>query len=34
MLANGFGILLALYLAKTRFSTYLLRLDTYLRGIE
>jgi VanZ family protein len=30
MLANGFGILLALYLARTRFSTYLLRLDTWL----
>jgi len=30
MLANGIGILLALYLAKTRLATYLLRLDTYL----
>ena len=30
MLANGLGILLALYLAKTRLSTYLLRLDTRL----
>jgi len=30
MLANGIGILLALYLAKTRFATYLLRLDTWL----
>jgi VanZ family protein len=30
MLANGIGILLALYLARTRFSTYLLRLDTWL----
>jgi len=30
MLANGLGILLALYLAKTRLATYLLRLDTYL----
>jgi glycopeptide antibiotics resistance protein len=32
MLANGMGILIALYLAKTRFATYLLRLDTYLKG--
>ena len=31
MLANGIGILLALYLAKTRLATYLLRLDTYLK---
>ena len=30
MLANGLGILLALYLAKTRLATYLLRLDTRL----
>ena len=30
MLANGIGILLALYLAKTRLATYLLRLDTHL----
>jgi len=30
MLANGLGILLALYLAKTRFATYLLLLDTWL----
>jgi len=30
MLANGIGILLALYLAKTRLATYLLRLDTWL----
>ena len=30
MLANGIGIFLALYLAKTRLSTYLLRLDTWL----
>jgi len=30
MLANGLGILLALYLAKTRFSTYLLRFDNWL----
>jgi VanZ family protein len=30
MLANGIGILFALYLAKTRFATYLLRLDTWL----
>ena len=30
MLANGIGILLALYLAKTRFATYLLRLDVWL----
>jgi len=30
MLANGIGILFALYLAKTRFATYLLRLDTHL----
>jgi VanZ family protein len=30
MLANGIGILLALYLAKTRFASYLVRLDTYL----
>ena len=30
MLANGLGILLALYLAKTRLATYLLRLDTWL----
>jgi VanZ family protein len=30
MLANGFGILLALCLAKTRLATYLLRLDTRL----
>jgi len=30
MLANGIGILLALYLAKTRFATYLLRLDAWL----
>ena len=30
MLANGLGILLALYLAKTRLVTYLLRLDTWL----
>jgi VanZ family protein len=34
MLANGVGILLALYLAKTRFATYLLRLDTWLNSIE
>jgi len=30
MLTNGLGILLALYLAKTRLATYLLRLDTWL----
>jgi VanZ family protein len=30
MLANGIGILLALYLAKTRLATYLLRIDTWL----
>jgi VanZ family protein len=30
MLANGLGIIIALYLAKTRFATYLLRLDNYL----
>ena len=30
MLANGLGILLALYLAKTRLANYLLRLDTWL----
>jgi hypothetical protein len=30
MLANGIGILLALYLAKTRLATYLIRLDTWL----
>jgi VanZ family protein len=30
MLANGIGIFLALYLAKTRLATYLLRLDTWL----
>jgi VanZ family protein len=30
MLANGFGILIALYMAKTRLATYLLRLDTWL----
>jgi glycopeptide antibiotics resistance protein len=30
MLANGLGILLALYLARTRFSTYLLRFDNWL----
>jgi VanZ family protein len=30
MLANGTGIFLALYLAKTRLATYLLRLDTWL----
>ena len=30
MLANGIGILLALYLAKTRLATYLLGLDTHL----
>ena len=30
MLANGIGISLALYLAKTRLATYLLRLDTWL----
>ena len=34
MLANGMGILLALYLAKTRLATYLLRLDTWLNSIE
>ena len=34
MLANGIGILLALYLAKTRLATYLLRLDTWLKSIE
>ncbi|MCG6918684.1 MAG: VanZ family protein [Deltaproteobacteria bacterium] len=34
MLANGLGILLALYLAKTRLATYLLRLDTWLNSIE
>ena len=34
MLANGIGILLALYLAKTRLATYLLRLDTWLNSIE
>jgi VanZ family protein len=33
MVANGIGILLAMYLAKTRFSTYLLRLDTWLNSI-
>jgi VanZ family protein len=33
MLANGIGIFLALYLAKTRLSTYLLRLDTWLKSI-
>jgi len=30
MLANGMGILVALYLAKTRFATYLLHLDSWL----
>ena len=30
MLANGIGILVALYLAKTSLATYLLRLDTWL----
>ena len=30
MLANGIGIFLALYLAKTSLATYLLRLDTWL----
>ncbi len=30
MLANGIGILIALYFAKTRLATYLLRLDTWL----
>jgi VanZ family protein len=30
LLANGIGISLALYLAKTRLATYLLRLDTWL----
>ena len=30
MLANGIGIFLALYSAKTRLATYLLRLDTHL----
>ncbi len=30
MLANTIGIFLALYLAKTRLATYLLRLDTWL----
>ena len=30
MLANGIGIFLALYLAKTRLATSLLRLDTWL----
>jgi VanZ family protein len=30
MLANIIGILLGLYLAKTRLATYLLRLDTWL----
>jgi VanZ family protein len=30
MLVNGLGIILALYLAKTRLATYLLRLDTWL----
>jgi hypothetical protein len=34
MLANGLGIIIALYLAKTRFATYLLRLDTWLNSIE
>jgi VanZ family protein len=34
MLANGLGIILALYLAKTRFATYLLRLDSWLNSIE
>jgi VanZ family protein len=33
MLANGIGILLALYLARTRLATYLLRLDTWLKSI-
>ena len=30
MLANGFGIILAIYLAKTRLATCLLHLDTWL----
>jgi VanZ family protein len=30
ILANGIGIFLALYLARTRLATYLLRLDTWL----
>ncbi len=30
MLADGFGVLLGLYLAKTHFATLLLRLDTWL----
>lgn len=34
MLANGVGILLALYLAKTRLATCLLHLDTYLDRLD
>ena len=34
MLANGVGILLALYLAKTRLATCLLHLDTWLERLD
>jgi VanZ family protein len=33
MLANGLGILLALYLAKTRLANMLLRFDTWLLSL-